>query len=782
MAQKDSNTLKTKLQYIKINHKNKIEELVEAEYYNELMNLANCLQFGEHDIGAEINKFFQYILPENKEGDVLKVSMAISSKSKKNKKYATQCLNEIMNMKERNNLTVTKDLSEKLSAVLKEIYRKIKKHSNLKSFDELLSKSKECLRGGNIIKKYQVEKKTNIAMNSKLLKKGTIMPDIETLVDKQTFNNSAKALCKTFKEERHVEFQFKEFKEDKKEILPAMMRLLIRKFTTVSKIKLTLNNNNVNEEFKIEPKDIQNNILVLFNLDWLFQNLLELEVDLSNENLLREQIVIQSYNLEMFSELLNKDIKLSLYHSGIYKNRIFNPYQLSNFYSSSPQLKEEDYLYIQQAVNNNNSLRIYSNFGKDTEVKSQAMIQFIENKKHLLEMIIIYGYFISKMKLIRMCDFILPMNLEEEIILMLKMNKIILPDFHFLSFFTGNQIVHFTINFNSLDNQSFEKVLAFVSQNTYMNICRINFFQSEEYFKTELLYKLLQNCNSNYKELYNFNYSDNNYHIYDFKINEDLDKLVKRMKELDMKIEDYALGAYKKNSSQSGNISSYEKFEPQQQKTESISSHSVALGPQFTHTLPLGDKLNNKFKISGSHHFSFSSSFDSQGSIVFEKKRCCDGPNAGQIVQDEKWEGTISGSLSFSVASEQFSVSKYGIEISYWYGAKGEISGSIIGSISGESNKCDNEPLIVKASLNGSITGSALVGGSASLKINNWISVSGGVYGGLLANASFGMEFERHGDGAWQLQSDHSNGSISGTVTVDAIFAQYTFEHTFMEW
>jgi hypothetical protein len=127
-----------------------------------------------------------------------------------------------------------------------------------------------------------------------------------------------------------------------------------------------------------------------------------------------------------------------------------------------------------------------------------------------------------------MCDFILPMNLEEEIILMLKMNKIILPDFHFLSFFTGNQIVHFTINFNSLDNQSFEKVLSFVSQNTYMNICRINFFQSEEYFKTELLYKLVQNCNSNYKELYNFNYSDNNYYIYDLKINEDLDNYLLR--------------------------------------------------------------------------------------------------------------------------------------------------------------------------------------------------------------------------------------------------------------
>lgn len=534
--QNNNNIITSKLQYIKINQKNKIEELDEKEYYNELMNLANSLQNGEENIGGEINKFFQYILPENKEGDVLKVSMAISSKSKKNKKYATQCLNEIMNLKERNNLTLTKDFSEKLSAVLKEIYRKIKKRSNLKTFSELLAKAKECLyQGGNLIKKYQVEKKINVNITKKddnFIK--NIFFKKDSNVEKEgEFKHSSKVLSKlskTFKEEKVIEFQFKEFKEDKKEILPAEMKLLIKKFTTVKKLILTLNNNNTNEEFKIEPNDIQNNILVLFNLDWLFQNLLELEVDLSNENLLREQIDIQSYNLEILSEILNKDIKLSIYHSGIYKNRIYNPYQLSNFYSSSPQLKEEDYLYIQQNSNEikNNSLTIFTDFGKDIETKSHAMSQFIVNKKNLLEMIIIYGYFISKMESIRMCDFILPMNLEEEIILMLKNNKIYLPDFHFLSFFTGNQIYHFTINFNCLDNQSFEKVLSFVSQNTYMKICRINFFQSEEYFKTELLYKSLQNCNSNYKALYNFSYSDNNYYIYDFQMNEDLDNYLLR--------------------------------------------------------------------------------------------------------------------------------------------------------------------------------------------------------------------------------------------------------------
>ena len=119
---KSNNAINTKLQFIKINHKNKLEELEEKEYYNEIMNLANSLQMGEQNIGFEINKFFQYILPENKEGDLLKVNIAISNKSKSNKKYLYQCIDDIMNMKERNNLVLSKDFSEKLSTILKEIY------------------------------------------------------------------------------------------------------------------------------------------------------------------------------------------------------------------------------------------------------------------------------------------------------------------------------------------------------------------------------------------------------------------------------------------------------------------------------------------------------------------------------------------------------------------------------------------------------------------------------------------------------------------------------------
>ena len=531
----------TKLKYIKINHKNKIDILEDIEYYNDLMTLASTLQSGEEKIGVEINKFFQYILPENKEGDLLKVNIAISGKYKKNKGYAQTCLNYIMNMKEKNNLVLTKDLTEKLSAILKEIYRKIKKYSKFKTYNELIKRAKECLyQGGNIIKKYTVEKKINVPVYnvddnfSIKLNNNDINNNDVILKD---YNNSAKnvsKLSKTYKEEKILEFQFKEYKEDKKELLPAEMKLLIKKFTTVNKIKLILNDNIhnknfLNNTFNLEPYDIQNYILVLFNLNWLFQNLLELEVDLSNENLLKEQIDIQSNNLEILSDLLNKDIKLTVHHFGIYNNIIYNPYQLSNFCSSSVQVKEEDYLYIQQNMNScKNTLTYFPNFEKNIKTKHSALNQFLKKKKNILELIIIYGYFISKMDSIHMCDFVLPMNLEEEILLMLKLNKIYLTNFHFLSFFKGNEIFHFTINFNSLDSQSFEKVLSFIDQNTNLKICRINFFQSEEYFRPEILYKLLQNVNNKYKDFYKFSYNDSNYYIYDLKINEDLDNYILR--------------------------------------------------------------------------------------------------------------------------------------------------------------------------------------------------------------------------------------------------------------
>lgn len=100
------------------------------------------------------------------------------------------------------------------------------------------------------------------------------------------------------------------------------MRCLIKKFSTIKNLKLSINNNkssNKLEEFNLDLIDIQNIIIILYNSEWLFQNLLEIEIDLSNDSLLRNQFEIQYQNLRNLSELLNRDINISVYHFGLGK-------------------------------------------------------------------------------------------------------------------------------------------------------------------------------------------------------------------------------------------------------------------------------------------------------------------------------------------------------------------------------------------------------------------------------------------------------------------------------
>ena len=300
-------------------------------------------------------------------------------------------------------------------------------------------------------------------------------------------DKSKSKINKTFQEKKTIFFQFKDIKEEKKNNLPAEMRCLIKKFSTIKNLKLSINNNkssNKLEEFNLDLIDIQNIIIILYNSEWLFQNLLEIEIDLSNDSLLRNQFEIQYQNLRNLSELLNRDINISVYHFGLGKNAIFNPYQLSNFYSSFPKLQKDNFLYVYQNINDEHILTYDFENENDEEMQEIGSEEFINNKKYILEIIVVYAYFLLKIKNIRICYLKHPINYREEIIKTLKNDKIYLDEFNILGFFKENFIHHFTIDFNSLDSQSFQKVLNFISLNGLMKICRINFFESEEYFKS----------------------------------------------------------------------------------------------------------------------------------------------------------------------------------------------------------------------------------------------------------------------------------------------------------
>ena len=520
-------------QYLKLNSNPQFEIISEKEYSIGINNLPKIFNQNISTNEEKITKFFNNILPESKEGDILKINFALSSGCKKNKDLSHESLNYIMNMKESSTIYLTKDLASKLSQILKEIFRRIKKYSNIKTYDELLINAKEFLyKGVNIINEYMVEKKMERLKDNNELNLIQRSESNIVVIDKGNFSNSSQELSrysKNFRKKRIIEFKFRDIKEEKKKNLPAEMRCLIKKFTTIKNLKLSINENksqNKLEELNLDRNDIQNFIIILYNSEWLFQNLLEIEIDLSNDSLLRNQYLIQSKSLKMFSELLKKEIELPVYHFGLNKNILFNPYQLSNFYPSLPKHKKDHFLYMYQNINEKNIIT----YELDDESDEEGNDEFINNKKYILEMIIVYAYFLLKLKNIRICYLIHPINYIEEIIKILREDKIYLDDFNFLGFFKENFIHHFTIDFNSLDSLSFQNVLNFISQNGLMKIVRINFFKSEEYFKTEMLYKILQINENKYKDINkdNFHYDDDNKYIYDLKINESLDDYILR--------------------------------------------------------------------------------------------------------------------------------------------------------------------------------------------------------------------------------------------------------------
>ena len=553
------------LEYIEINHKNKIEELSAERHITESSNLLNSLTLAEENIGGEINRFFLNILPENKEGEKLKVLFAIASKKKTDKELLENNLSNIMNRPEADTITLTKELSEQLSIILKEIFKKIKKKSKIRNYSDLIQKTQNYLPNFNqddILKKYKIDnlyKKTSTMTSTGEESRGIF----RKLFSKNSSNLSPSPTTLDLKpqhsaEDSQIFYKFREFKEDKNSDLPVEMLILIRKFSMVKKLKLTINNDYIynstsdegfentnnsminNSEINIDQDDVQNNILILLNLDWLFQSLVDLEVDLSNEKIIESEINLYNYSLESFAKLAHKDIKITTYQNNGLNKRNYDVMPRSIFsqvyYLDDDEMTNEK---LSSSLMTSTSILNYSTFTysnsnininiSDDKIKSD-LSEFIKKYLYLLEMIIVYGYFIRNMSTIIRTKFIMPINLGDEIFEMLRKEKIFINDFHFLSFLSNNNIIYSTINFNSLDNQTFDKLLNFLNQNQNISVCNLSFFPDEEYFKSELLFKILQNCDENFKLKKNKRkkLAFNSNVTLDLKGNEDIDNFILR--------------------------------------------------------------------------------------------------------------------------------------------------------------------------------------------------------------------------------------------------------------
>ena len=128
------------LNYLKITGLDKIEELDNEAYVQQCVMFSSTLaQENEDNIGKEINKFFNLILTENKEGEPLKVNIAISNRFSKEKVIDKQ-IDYILNKNFGSELVLDDVMSENIAAILTVIYQKIQNEYKFNSFKELVNK------------------------------------------------------------------------------------------------------------------------------------------------------------------------------------------------------------------------------------------------------------------------------------------------------------------------------------------------------------------------------------------------------------------------------------------------------------------------------------------------------------------------------------------------------------------------------------------------------------------------------------------------------------------
>ena len=544
------------LNYLKINGQNKLEEIDNDAYIQQCIIFSSTLaQENENIIGVEINKFFNLILAENKEGEPLKVNIAISNRNAKEKNINKQ-INEILNNKFTEELVLNDELSENLAIILTTIYQKIHNKYKFSSFNELVEQINNYnLFERDILKEYLITDEEN--RKKERLNNSPVKPDY---VINRFITNSPNKIRKTQpnlttsklqikspnrkKEKERIMYEFKPTKSDNDLPFPIEMLILKRKFHTIKKLKLIVSNSRSKKEKNIfdsdsfsdkdnsffnlsfssnlseknlKPKDVQNNIYVLLNLNWLFPHLIEIEIDLSNDNIVKDQISVYNSGLKYFSKLLRRNLKNTDYSQNKIKKinydplhgSIFDNYfqleeeeeEISNNSSVSLSLKvntvnEEENMFGSNLENNYSNKKIY-NYLEENQLNNFDSL--INKYQYTFQMIILYAFFISKIPQLLFCNFTIPFNFENEILRMLQLHQIYLSDFNLLSFLSEAKMIRITIDFNCLDNKAFQEVLSLLFKNNDLRVCQLNFFPSENYFIPELLLKLLQDCNSNYK-------------------------------------------------------------------------------------------------------------------------------------------------------------------------------------------------------------------------------------------------------------------------------------------
>ena len=505
---KKNDPLPKNMHYLTIDSKNKLSEENDDILNQRITDLANSTIV--ENVGNEINKFFIKILPENKEADLLKFNYSLSSKIIKGfglnnimlKQKCEEYISDIINMKIDPNspFSLTCEINEKLSLILSVIYRTIKKEGKLFSIDDI---------NNWVIKEYEenkgildiLQKSSNNDLNATYsymcspniytdlndgsdLGKSSLSPfmankiNLEPLRITQVVQSRKTTAFLNLNESKKMN----SIQNKNTNKIPLELFILREKFENIKTVKLPLKKHSAiyNELIPLEQNDIIFSIFVLSNLKLLFQRFFGIELDLSNEIILKDELAdINNYYEKILKE--NKRSRKMTYYKSENKKRVYDVYKNKSYNQNNKSAEEIE-------SSDNFSMFSIREINIDETKKNQE--RFINKHIYSLHMIIIYWYFITKLSELKYFNLTIPINYEDKILLMLKESKISFFEFNIFNNMS-DKLAEVTIDFNSLENKLFQQIVSFLFVNPQLTKCNLCLFPPEEYFEPRHLFNLL---------------------------------------------------------------------------------------------------------------------------------------------------------------------------------------------------------------------------------------------------------------------------------------------------
>lgn len=419
--------------FIKIDRHNSLKFVDEDDLRNIKISLFQTLASIEEEIvGKEINKLFDKLLPNN--NDVFKISINLSKEY-----YQNNYVNSYLEFK------LLEDVKNSLDSIINKKYNMefFFFQSNLDELFKVLVYSYLDLSNSTYFftsfnKKYKINTQSEFLREIEKILERNIDIIKRYRQEKENLNSSRSS----FSSGSTYSYKYSSNSNNDLEI-PKEMIILMNKFQTIKKIVLFVPN---------QIEDFIPYLLVLININWLFPNLFEVELDISNGPFTREIY-------EVFVENLNSSLK----------NKIVNVNLRKSF------IEKETKLYL------------------DT----------IKANKNTLILITVYSYFISKMEKLKIFNLIFPCSFGPEITECLKLYDVFMINFQFYNFFIPIcDLFQLNVEFNSLDSKAFEKILSLFHKNNYLKSFKINLFTGEEHYSIQALLKLSSYLNINISQYY----------------------------------------------------------------------------------------------------------------------------------------------------------------------------------------------------------------------------------------------------------------------------------------